>query len=102
MPEAFRRIGDQHTRPSLMRRALRGSAASRGYGRLWRRLRSAVLAARPLCARCLAAGRLTPAEVGHHVAPIVDPRDPSVLDSGNIEPLCRACHERHHGRLRSD
>jgi len=80
----------------------RGSAARRGYGRRWRALRAAVLAAAPLCARCAARGLLRPADVGHHRIPIASARDPMLLDSANIEPLCRACHEREHGRLQGE
>ena len=68
----------------------RGSAAQRGYGAPWQRIRRQTLRREPLCARC---GRA--AEVVHH-------RDEDSRNNAenNLMSLCRACHERLHGRLR--
>ena len=64
----------------------RGSAASRGYGHCWRRLRRWVLAAGPLCVVC---GRLA-TDVDHIV-----PRRLGGTDSlDNLQPLCHECHSR--------
>jgi 5-methylcytosine-specific restriction enzyme A len=76
----------------------RGSARDRGYDNDWRRLRDRYLRTHPLCARCDAAGKTTPAEVVHHVVPI-DAGGPR-MDVDNLMPLCRACHEQVHGRRR--
>lgn len=69
----------------------RGTAHARGYDRRWRRVRSAVLAARPLCAECERAGRITPATDVHHRTPRRAGGE-DALD--NLEPLCHACHSR--------
>ena len=68
----------------------RGSTAQRGYGAAWQRLRRRKLRRDPLCATC---GRA--AEVVHH-------RDEDARHhaENNLVSLCRACHERLHGRLR--
>ena len=68
----------------------RGSATQRGYGAAWQRIRRQTLRREPLCATC---GRA--AEVVHH-------RDEDARHNAenNLVSLCRACHERLHGRLR--
>ena len=50
----------------------RPSASARGYYRLWYKFRTQILAARPLCEDCLAAGRVAPATEPHHI-PMLDP-----------------------------
>lgn len=52
-----------------------------------------------LCERCLAQGRVSPAEIAHHRVRITPQNisDPSVtLNWGNLEALCWACHEQEH------
>jgi 5-methylcytosine-specific restriction enzyme A len=75
----------------------RGSSASRGYGYDWRKFREHVLAERPLCQDCDAAGRVTAAEEVHHV---VKPRiRPDLrLDPQNVVSLCVSCHSRRTGK----
>ena len=68
----------------------RGSAAHRGYGAPWQRLRRRKLRRDPLCATC---GRV--AEVVHH-----KDEDARHHTENNLMSLCRACHERLHGRRR--
>ena len=70
---------------------VRGNAAKRGYDAHWQRVRHLQLRRDPLCAICARA-----AEVVHH-------RDgnPRNNASGNLMSLCRECHERLHGRLRT-
>lgn len=53
----------------------------------WRRLRSSVLACRPVCERCAFAEAT---EVHHRVEVRVD--DALALDPGNLEALCKPCH----------
>ena len=55
-----------------------------------------------LCARCLAQGRYTPAEIVHHKVHIgpenVD--NPAVaFAQENLEPLCRKCHALEHPEI---
>jgi hypothetical protein len=50
----------------------------------------------PLCEVCLAEGKVTVADVVHHVE---DHRgDRAEFFYGAVQSLCRDCHERHHGR----
>lgn len=69
----------------------RGTAASRGYGAGWPRLRAAKLKETPLCERCFARGRITPATLVHH-----KDRNRSNRSWENLESLCNACHEEEH------
>jgi 5-methylcytosine-specific restriction protein A len=74
----------------------RDSAPDRGYDAKWKTVRDRYLRRHPLCMRCAAQGRTTLASVVHHVWAISDggPR----LDVGNLQALCRDCHEITHGR----
>jgi len=61
----------------------------------WRRLRAVFLAENPLCVRCLAADKLTPATIAHHV--VERSADPSLaLDPANLEAICQAHHNAIH------
>lgn len=62
----------------------RGSAASRGYGARWRRLRLMFLHEHPLCALCGA-----PATEVDHIIPI---RLGGSNDAANLQALCKPCH----------
>jgi len=80
----------------------RGSAASRGYDALWRRLRVQFLRQNPLC-QCddCAEGaiRMTLAEVVDHIIPIEE-RPDLRLDWSNLRAMSKRCHDRHTGRTR--
>jgi 5-methylcytosine-specific restriction protein A len=69
----------------------REPAHLRGYDNDWGKLRRAFLRANPLCSVC---GR--PAQVAHHIVPIDEGGER--LDESNLSSMCRACHERLHGR----
>ncbi|MBN8957648.1 MAG: HNH endonuclease [Rhizobiales bacterium] len=58
----------------------------------WRALRDAQLEAEPLCLRCKAANRLTPATVAHHKKPH---KGDEVLffDPNNVTSSCADCHD---------
>jgi 5-methylcytosine-specific restriction protein A len=72
---------------------LRGSAATRGYDRLWQRFRLKILSERPLCEDCQSAdGRLTPATEVHHLRALRD--GGARLDAENVRALCKACHSK--------
>ncbi len=62
----------------------RGSAAARGYGQRWRRIRDKYLAAHPWCVRCGA--RATDVD---HIRPR---RQGGSDDDSNLQALCHACH----------
>jgi 5-methylcytosine-specific restriction protein A len=73
----------------------RASCSDRGYDWRWHKLRNTVLSRRPMCERCYAAGRQgVPAKVVHHIDH--NQRNNSMH---NLQPLCRDCHERLHGRI---
>ena len=67
----------------------RDPETDRRYGRAWRRIRVAYIAAHPLCEECQRAGRLTPAREVHHILPLSQGGDHS-LD--NLMALCKSCH----------
>lgn len=72
----------------------RESAARRGYGRPWQRLRLEVLAERPLCEDCLDEGRTTPSNEVDHVIPTKGEHDPRHYDKSNLRALCKSHHSR--------
>jgi|WetSurMetagenome_2_1015567.scaffolds.fasta_scaffold1095940_1 5-methylcytosine-specific restriction endonuclease McrA len=72
----------------------RPSALERGYDSAWSKLRAYFLRRNPLCAVC---GRS--ASVAHHIVPIEDGGDR--LSEGNLQSMCRMCHEKHHGRVKA-
>lgn len=69
----------------------RPSAARRGYGATWRKLRLLILAEEPLCRRCAAEGRTTAAEHVDHDVPL---ERGGTNDRANLVPLCHPCHSR--------
>lgn len=76
------------------------SAAGRGYDNKWRAFRKRYLAVHPLCAECLKHGRFTKATVIDHIKPF---RGDERLqyDPDNLQPLCKACHDRKTGKYDS-
>lgn len=66
-----------------------GSSSALGYGRLWQRIRAAVLAMHPMCLLCMANGvRTVATEVDH-----IDGNS-SNNSNANLRPLCCPCHSR--------
>jgi 5-methylcytosine-specific restriction protein A len=75
--------------------APRHSAARRGYGRQWRRLRAEVLAGEPLCRLCRKEGAPpTLATEVDHIIPTRGESDPKHYDRDNLQPLCKTHHSR--------
>lgn len=60
----------------------------------WRKLSRRQLKREPLCAECLRAGRIQPAEIADHIRPIRE--GGARLDIENLQSLCRACHNKKH------
>ncbi|MCG8650811.1 MAG: hypothetical protein MI861_13315 [Pirellulales bacterium] len=79
-----------------MRRNQR-SAEAQEYRKLyktaaWRRIRQYQLATQPLCERCKAEGKVTPATVCNHVIP--HRGDRTLFFEGPFESLCADHHDR--------
>jgi len=74
---------------------MRPSAAKRGYGRRWRRLREMQLNREPLCRVCLEMGFETPATDVDHIVPI---RDGGRNSLENLQSLCHLHHSQKTGR----
>lgn len=71
---------------------LRPSAAARGYGPDWVKLRARVLRGEPCCRECARRGLEVPATVVDHVVPVrLAPQ--RLLDPTNLQALCRPCHD---------
>ncbi len=72
--------------------ARRGTAAERGYGWQWVKLRQKVLARDAgLCQLCIAAHRITPASEVDHILP-KSAGGSDAMD--NLQAVCRCCHHR--------
>lgn len=74
--------------------ANRPSAAKRGYGRKWQRVRESFLGMNPSCVNCLREKKQhIPATVVDHIVPH---RGDTKLfwDRENWQPLCKKCHDR--------
>jgi len=88
MPEKARSSVRSFTSRKATRRP---SAAVRGYGRDWQKLREAFLSENPLCVKCLERGVFEEAaEVDHIVAHRGD--DGLRLDWMNLQAMCKSCH----------
>lgn len=75
--------------------ASRGTAAERGYGRAWQRLRLEILARDAyLCQECRRNGHLHPVGKSGHVDHIVPKARGGTDSPANLETLCRRCHSR--------
>jgi|SRR5690606_9075941 len=62
----------------------------------WQRCRESVLTRdNYLCQRCLRNGKLTPADVVHHIEHLQD-NPGRAFDESNLESVCAACHNRLH------
>lgn len=57
----------------------------------WRTLRAAQLTKQPLCERCLSQGRVTPANVAHHIQ--AHKGDPDLFWNGALASSCQPCHD---------
>lgn len=74
---------------------VRGSSRQRGYTRSYERTRRAVLNREPLCAVCLAEGKVVAAQVTHHIHPLAEGGSNR---ADNLLPVCRVCHDRLHSK----
>jgi 5-methylcytosine-specific restriction protein A len=67
----------------------RDPATRSRYGREWRFIRRRYITAHPLCEKCEAAGRITPAQEIHHILPL---SKGGSHDEDNLMALCSSCH----------
>ncbi|MGB9903058.1 MAG: HNH endonuclease [Desulfotomaculales bacterium] len=74
----------------------RGTAAQRGYDARWQKVREMYLRQYPLCELCEKKGRIIPATMVHHKRPIK--AGGQALDMENLMSVCRACHDKIHGK----
>ncbi len=86
MPERAR---EKRPRPDNRR----GSANERGYTYRWQMASKAFLDHHPLCVRCEAEGRSTPATVVDHITPHRGDRN-LFWDARNWQPLCKRHHDK--------
>jgi len=73
----------------------RETAAERGYGWQWSKVRTYKLKRDPLCSDCDGQGKTEVATAVHHIN---EDQHDNRMD--NLLSLCRECHERRHGRRR--
>lgn len=66
--------------------------------RRWRKVRAFKFKSNPLCEQCLLKGRVTEAQLIHHIIPIdVDPN--LAYEYDNLMSLCHNCHGEVHKNL---
>ena len=71
----------------------RGGWRDKFYARQdWKRKRARQLAGEPLCAICLAMGKIVPATIADHVVP--HRGDLTSFLRGTLQSLCKSCHDR--------
>lgn len=74
----------------------RPSAAGRGYGAAWKRLRALKLRETPLCEQCAEMGRDEPATVVHHLDPISS-GGKVLCPIERLQSVCLPCHSKGEG-----
>jgi phage terminase large subunit-like protein len=79
----------------------RGTSASRGYDRKWKKVRDAYLAEFPLCEVCSTPDNPVIATLVHHDPPVTGPDDPGFFDPDRLQSICPPCHQRAHHEIRS-
>ncbi len=81
----------KRVRPGSFADRDRGSAADRGYGAAWVKLRRMIMTRDAgLCQPCQAAGRVTIAAQVDHIVPKARG---GTDDPGNLQAICRQCHQ---------
>lgn len=79
----------EHARQRVVNSRRTGSSTALGYGRLWQRIRAAVLALHPMCVMCAKVGKRTVANEVDHID-----GDSSNNANDNLRALCKPCHSR--------
>jgi hypothetical protein len=74
------------------------------WSKRWKKRRARQLQREPLCAMCLAKKLTRPATVADHIEDWQRPLEPhgdwGRFITGQLQSLCRGCHELKHGRRR--
>jgi 5-methylcytosine-specific restriction protein A len=94
----YKRFCDDHLKAENRRynQVERAPDFGKRYDGAWKRARARYIAAHPLCERCQADGRITPAELVHHKLPLADG---GTHDAANLLSVCKPCHAKIHRRL---
>lgn len=76
------------------------------HNKQWKLLREWQITNYPLCHDCALNGRSVPAEHVHHIIPFSSGTTETeklqlLLDPDNIVSLCRECHDKRHGKLKT-
>ncbi len=61
--------------------------------KVWKDVRNAHAADEPLCRECLKLGKVVAMDVVDHITPFTSINDPLALDDGNLQSLCKSCHD---------
>ncbi len=74
--------------------------------RRWAKLRMVKFSSNPLCEKCAAEGRTTPAEDIHHIVSFMSTEDPIkrlwlAYDFDNLMSVCKKCHQSIHTGCRT-
>ena len=75
--------------------------------RQWKLLRDYYMSLHPICADCAIEGRSVPADECHHKVPFSTGETETekmqlLLDPDNLVALCRSCHLKRHGYLKTE
>lgn len=73
----------------------RNPAASRRYGRVWKRVRDSYVKEHPFCEECFKRGIIVPVEEVHHIKPLSEGGN---HNKSNLISLCKSCHARIHAK----
>lgn len=76
----------------------RDPEAKKRYGRDWKRIRDRYINEHPLCEDCLSRGIYKQASEVHHKLPLADG---GTHEKNNLVSLCRSCHMKAHGVLKT-
>ena len=69
----------------------------KSYDHQWRKLSERLRKERPLCEDCFSEGLTSVSTEVHHIIP-VDANPRLRLDVSNLAALCKACHDKRHGK----
>lgn len=73
----------------------------------WKKLRALKLMANPLCERCEAKGKVTPAKDVHHIVPFdqgttKEQIEELAYDYDNLMSVCDPCHDEEHANIKCE